>query len=507
MISPTDSAPVKVVKGAAFIFAGLIFARVVNYAYRILLARAGGMEEFGLLFLGISTVSVVGGLAGLGLDQGVARFVPLYIGKKEEGRLRGVLRHSLVISLCSGFAAGVLLWFAAPLIAVGFFDNEPLVPILHICALCLPFYVSGRSLVKAVVAFQRIGYRVAVNQVANPFTRFILTLFLVAAGMGADGAMWAYLASEFLSWFLLLWLLQKRVFPFLGPAKATGASFFEARAFFTYSLPLFFAGIIDLVLHYTDAFMLEYFLDTSQVGIYGAAVTLVSLAALGTELLNPMFLSIITQEYTAGNLSGVVSTYNNNNRWLQYITLPIVALLVTLPAGIMFLLWGEGFSSGASALIILTLGRTVFYLASTSVFVLYMHGATRIILAANFLSALLNVVLNYSLIPRLGITGAALATAVSLALPSVALICAARLYHRGLGMQVVFPRILAAASVPAIFPLLVQGHQPMNWIRFAAAGSGYLALYFGFLKLFRVFSEEDYSIWRKIVTRLKGKEA
>ena len=80
MISSNDSAQVKIVKGAAVIFAGLIFARLVNYLYQIVLARAGGTAEFGLFFLGVSTITVAGGIATVGLDLGVARFAPLYLG-------------------------------------------------------------------------------------------------------------------------------------------------------------------------------------------------------------------------------------------------------------------------------------------------------------------------------------------------------------------------------------------------------------------------------------------
>ena len=199
MISAGDSAPVKVAKGAALVFVGLVFARLVNYAYRVVLARAGGADDFGLLFLGISTIAVAGTLAGLGLSQGVARFVPYYLGNKDKPRVRGVLRFSISISLASGCLAGFLLWKAAALIAVGLLDSPRLVEVLQICALCLPFYVVGRLLVKAVVAFQKIGYRVAVHQVLNPVVRLSLTLVLLTVGLGVRGEMWAYFAAEFLS--------------------------------------------------------------------------------------------------------------------------------------------------------------------------------------------------------------------------------------------------------------------------------------------------------------------
>jgi stage V sporulation protein B len=503
MIGSNDSPQVKVAKGAAIIFAGIIFARLVNYLYQIVLARGGGTAEFGLFFLGVSTITVAGGIATFGLDLGVARFVPLYIGSRDENRLRGVLRYSIILSMVVGAGAGVVLWLSAGLIAARLLGMPNLVGILQICALCLPFYVSGRVLVKTVVAFQKIGYRVALKQVLSPVIRFILTFLLVTAGMGAQGAMWAFLASEVASWAILLWLLNFRVYPLFLPAGR--GSLFDSRTFFAYCLPLFLAGIIDLLLHYTDAFMTGYFLEEIQVGIYGTAVRLTVLVALGTELLNPMFLSIITQQHAEGNTAGVVSTFNNNNRWLSYLTLPIVVVLVILPAESIALVWGESYAAGAWTLAILTLGRTFFYLANTSTFLLYMHGATRLILAVNLFSALLNVVLNWILIPKMGITGAALATAISLSGQAMLIILSAHLYHREGGLQVFFPRILAAAVLPAAVVLALKSVLELGWIQFIGVGLVYLTVYFLLLKSFRAFSEEDRAIGKQILSRIKGK--
>jgi len=503
MISANDTPQVKVAKGAAIIFAGIIFARLVNYLYQIVLARAGGTAEFGLFFLGVSTITVVGGIATVGLDLGVARFAPLYLGSRDEDRLRGMLRYSILFSIVAGAGAGVVLWLSVRLIAAELLGMPNLVEIMHICALCLPFYVSGRVLVKTVVAFQKIGYRVALKQVLSPVVRFILTLLLVAAGMGAQGAMWAFLASEVISWAILLWLLNFRIYPLFRPAGR--GSLFDSRAFFAYCLPLFLAGVIDLVLHYIDIFMTGYFLEEVQVGIYGTAVRLTALVALGTELLNPMFLSIITQQHAKGKTAGVVSTFNNNNRWLCYITLPIAAVLVTLPAESMALIWGESYAVGAWALALLVLGRMFFYLANTSSFLLYMHGATRLILAVSLFSALHNVVLNWILIPRMGITGAALATAISLSCYAMLVIVSAHLYHRKSGLRVVFPRILASAVLSAVVVLALKNTLGQGWIQFAWAGLIYLILYFLSLKFFRAFSEEDRAIGKQILSRIKGK--
>ena len=507
MISANDSAPVKVAKGAALVFAGLVFARFLNYAYRVVLARAGGADEFGLLFLGISTIAVAGTLAGLGLGLGVARYIPFYLANKDEPRVRGVLRFSIFTSLLSGCVAGLLLWKLAPSIAIGLLDSPRLVEVMQISALCLPFYVVGRLLVKAVVAFQKIGYRVAVHQVLNPIVRLSLTIVLLTAGLGVLGAMWAFFAAEVLSCLALLWLLERRVFAVFARKGTKKPSQFELAPYLAYSLPLFLVGIVDLVMNYTDAFMSGYFLDNSQVGIFGAAVTLTSLVALGNELLNPMFLSIITREHALGNNAGVVANYNNNNHWCLYLTLPPAVLLIVFSTPVMVLLWGGDFAAGAAALAILTVGRTFYYLAHTSGFVLLMHGASRYFFGASSLCALLNVGLNYNLIPRFGVTGAALGTSISLCLLALLQIYGARCYHRGEGMRVLDLRILAAAVLPAGALLPVACFWKLGWAGLTGAGLAYLALFILGLRILKAFSAEDRLIWRRLRERLKGESA
>ena len=501
LISDTDSPQVKVAKGAAIILAGLAFSRIVNYAYQIVLARAGGTEEFGLFFLGVTTIAAAGGLAALGLDLGVARFAPLYLGSREIPRLRSLLRYSLGLSLLTGTAGAIFLQLAGRWIALSIFNSEPLIGILHICALCLPFTVCNRVLIKAIIAFQKIGYRVAVNQVVTPLVRLIFTVLLVLAGMRAEGAMWAYLASEAASWCILIWLLNNRVFPLFGKGGERGA--FEFRQFFAYCLPLLLAGTIDLVLNNIDAVMTGYFLDKSQVGIYGTAVRLASMVALGVELLNPLFLSIITQAWASNNESIISSTFSNNNRWYHYITLPATVLLVLLSSEIMVLFWGESFAPGAPSLALLTLGRAFYYLTSTSIFLLSMHGATRLILGINLTSAVLNIILNYYLIQWLGITGAALATAISMTVSGGLAIIAGKRRHKGAGLQVFFPRIIAAAILPAPVVLLLKYPLLSGWPGLVSIPAAYLLLYLLLLKLFRVFTADDRYIWRQIMARLK----
>jgi O-antigen/teichoic acid export membrane protein len=94
---------------------------------------------------------------------------------------------------------------------------------------------------------------------------------------------------------------------------------------------------------------------------------------------------------------------------------PILLAFIFLP-GLVLTIFGSEFRDGSSALTILALGQFVNVATGSVGYILIMtgHERTERNIAASFV--LINAILNFILIPRLGIEGAALATATSLAL-------------------------------------------------------------------------------------------
>ena len=73
-------------KTSMVVFIGVLLSKVFTYAYRILIARYFGPEEYGLFSLAFMILGFFTALSSLGLIEGVLRYLPIYRGKEQKAR-------------------------------------------------------------------------------------------------------------------------------------------------------------------------------------------------------------------------------------------------------------------------------------------------------------------------------------------------------------------------------------------------------------------------------------
>ena len=65
------------------VFIGMFLSKIFVYLYRIIIARHYGSEVYGLFALSIMVIGWFRLVSGLGLKQGLLRYISLFRGKKE----------------------------------------------------------------------------------------------------------------------------------------------------------------------------------------------------------------------------------------------------------------------------------------------------------------------------------------------------------------------------------------------------------------------------------------
>ena len=103
-----------IMKGAGITLIGLIASKLLGYAYRALLARGLGPEQYGVLSLGLAIVSIVGMIGLLGYNFGIERFIGYYQDKKEQ---QDILHTALYYTLPLSLVLALLLFLIAETLA------------------------------------------------------------------------------------------------------------------------------------------------------------------------------------------------------------------------------------------------------------------------------------------------------------------------------------------------------------------------------------------------------
>ena len=413
---PSDQLIKKAAKGGGIAFVGNVIDKGLRFPLEILLARVLGAGGYGSYSLGYGLTMIGSKISMLGLSSGIVRFAALYKGVGDIKRVKGTLSSAFMISTLSSILVAVLLFlFSRPLSEM--FNIPELTTILRIFAVAFPFYVITIMAGNAARAFQAISYEVVVTNICRPLANVAIVSIVFLFGFRLFGAVYGFLISSAISAFFGLYLL-KRIFPDIVSELKPSYEFWKLLRF---SLPVLFIGFSYVLLNQTDRIMLGYFKASKDLGIYSAAAIISQQAGLITYSFSCIFCPIISDLYNRNELKQLEKLYKTVTRWIVSLNLVLLILLIVFSKQIMAI-FGSEFISGWLVLVILSSVHLVGYSTGGALagYALQMSGKQDFEFINAVVMLVLNVVLNFWLIPIYGIIGAAMATGASYAVINIA---------------------------------------------------------------------------------------
>jgi O-antigen/teichoic acid export membrane protein len=171
--------------------------------------------------------------------------------------------------------------------------------------------------------------------------------------------------------------------------------------------------IVGVIAPRTDVLLLGYWADPAQVGVYQAAYQTAAMLTLIAAALDAAFAPLSAGLFAVHDLPRLKSLYCNVSRWLLTVSFPIALMLLVFGSDILSL-FGPAFPLAAGCLLLLALGQWVNTWTTFAHSLLLMSGHSRLAMWNGIGTGILLLFLNWLLIPRLGITGAAFAVSFSL---------------------------------------------------------------------------------------------
>ncbi len=504
MISDTETSYLKIssrkiLKGVSIGFIGSIIGMGFGYLSRMVIARYLEPSAYGLISLAIAGLTITTTIGLFGLPQGIVRYISFYQGKEDINRIKGTIISALKISFFISLVFGCLLFVLSGWLSLNLFNEPDLTWLLQMFSIAVPFSALATVFIQATMGFQEMKYRFYVTDSFQNIFRLVGIIILLNMGYGIYGVAFAWVISIVLTSFLAAYCLERKVFSIFN-AKIKSVPL--EKELFLFSWPLMFAGILYMILSWTDTFMIEYFRDSFEVGIYNAAQPTVALMSITPMVFTNIFLPVISELYAKNKRQEMDSTYKTVTKWVFFINCPIFFLVILFPSQILNLLFGSIYIVGASALTILSFGYLAISLSNVSAGVLSTLGKTKIILFTTATAAIVNFLLNYMLIPIYGIDGAALSSAISLIIGAILGIYATYFFAKSQPFDINYLKLLLSASIAFSLIYFASSFFLINSVYTLLAMSIlYFVIYFFLLLFFRSFDSEDIMMIQEIEGR------
>jgi len=346
-------------------------------------------------------------------------------------------------------------------------------------------------------------YVVLARDIFQNAFRLLILVSLLILGYGIYGAAFAYTFAIIGAPFVAFFYLNK-IFPFWREK-----SVFTRKELLSFSWPLMFAGMLGLVMGWIDTLMLGYFLTAKDVGIYRASLATARLLVVVPASFSSIFFPLITELYSKGQIEELKDTNYAVTKWIFMIVFPLVLLMILFSKQILYILYGSAYIAGKLSLCILSLGYLVISIFDPTNQIIKTVGKTKLIMSNTGVGAVLNVILNFLLIPAYGINGAAIATTISLltvrTLTFAEVYAITRIQPVKLNYaKVIFSSFISLTFVYAITKFLkVENVTYILVLMFML----YIGIYFILLLVSRTFEEGDVVIMKAIETKtgLKSK--
>lgn len=370
----------------------------LNFLITLIITRLYGEAVFGSYSLAFTIAQATGILFALGFPN--ALISTLGLKPITHGYSQYLLRKGLKILAPLALIPVLAYYLGADFIASAIFNKPELYNYIVIAAVTVPAMILHEYLLYFFIATGN-NLRFNVFMFGVPNVLLLAMLFFISNVPGHYTFLF-YFLSVVITLGIEFMVAYKQ-------ATAHDEEKISSRNMIKFASPMMFSGIMLYLLNWTDVFMLGNAVSEDELGHYNLAYKLASLSMLVIISMNVALAPRVAALYNQGDLAELHKTVRRATHIIIAFTIPLVLFIIVL-ANYLLAFFGHGFTHGRTALIIISIGFLLNALTGNVDQILNMTGNQKILQNITIGGFIVNVLLNFVLIPRYGINGAATAS-------------------------------------------------------------------------------------------------
>ncbi len=390
---------------------GSLIGAFFAFLTQVILARNLEIASFGVFSATLATVVLASPLAGFGVSQ---LWLKLY-GEEGWNAKRWLIPsfHFVLISTLSVIAT---------LGAWALFGNHD--KVTQTLILVLSFHILGQvsiGLVSSKLQLEERYINFSAWQLSPHITRlFLISLlaYLFTDSMTPEAVAFIYAFTGVLFSFLSILQLRKMLKDgFLlkghGLAQPILHNSLSITSVVKNTWPFGLATFFYLVYYQSDLILIKYMINDAASGIYNVAFTIIMATLLFPGVIYQKYLLPKLHRWANHDKEKFYMVYRKGNFIMLIFGITAMLLIWSLSSWAVVFLFGAKYENAIAVLNILAISIPFVFVAHSTGATLVTQSYMKKKVKYMGLVALLNIVLNLFLIPKFGITGAAISTVVS----------------------------------------------------------------------------------------------
>lgn len=396
MALKTDGIKLTLIKNTSWLSLAELITRLSKFVLIIYATRVLGPNGFGQFSFALAFVALFAIISDLGLSQLITREISQQKEKEKD--------FSIVLSL------KIALTLLMLLVIVTYSKLTVSDPVIIKSILILSIYMFATSIGDFYYAFFQAKQKMEFEARAKIVQAIVTTisgLLLITFLRSSSALSLSYVLGGILALLYIVILYKKKTNP--RPLKINAGVW---KNYLKIAWPLALSGIFVTIYSNIDSVMMGYWGQITQVGWYNAAYRITAIALIPASLLFRIFYPAVAESYTH-------SKDKFKKIWVYYLKISLLMIFPVLFFGIGFapqiinIVYGSQYHEAALSLRILVGMVSIVIISYPFNQVLIAAGKQKKIFWATFGGAAGNMILNFILIPKYSLNGAATATVLA----------------------------------------------------------------------------------------------
>ena len=347
----------------------------------------------------------------MGTNQAIIYFSGILTARNDLYNLKGIYLKMLAILLVFSILFVIIIEVLSPAMINDYFEKEDAFVLLEQVIFSLfPFALMLLNF-DTIRALKKTTSSEIYRNILRYAPFFIATIYILA------------IAEE--SWLILSFLIGFSIIAVISTihvyilfnrlTKAALVDHYSHKKILKVAAPMALSAVSFFLMQSVDILLLGKYETFEKVAFYGVAVKLSTAASLVLASVTIILAPKISELYEKGAFSELRKLLVTGTKIIALLSFPAIIILMLFPS-FFLTLFGEEYNAAKTALLILLTAQLMVSFLGPAAIYLNMTGRHQLLNKIILFGLVLNVFLNFLFIPNYGMTGAAMATSISMIL-------------------------------------------------------------------------------------------